>query len=49
MTTMTMPAMVERTQSNDKHKASQLIPFLLAMVLVAAAGVVSILLSGPLH
>ena len=49
MTTMTMPTTVERAQPRPFRGVSHLMPFLLAMVFLVATGVVSILISGPMH
>jgi hypothetical protein len=50
MTTMTMPATIgERAQPAHTTGVSHVMPFLLAMALLIATGVVSILISGPLH
>jgi hypothetical protein len=57
MTTMTMPRTVERTQAKPAEQAqakwerpvSQIMPFLTAMALLLAAGVASLLISGPMH
>jgi hypothetical protein len=49
MTSMTMPAAVERAQPTHKQNVSQLGPMLLAVALVVASAVVSVLLSGPMH
>ncbi|HEX3992728.1 MAG TPA: hypothetical protein VHX39_16280, partial [Acetobacteraceae bacterium] len=49
MTTMTMPTTVAEVQPKTARGGSQLLPFLLAMVFLMAAGVGSILISGPMH
>ena len=49
MTTMTMPATVERTRSDHKKDVSQFVPFLVGIALFMAVGVVSVLISGPMH
>jgi hypothetical protein len=49
MTTMTLPSSVARTQAERSHKVSQLMPLLLALVLLAATAVASVLISGPMH
>ncbi|MGA3002370.1 MAG: hypothetical protein ABSE20_11620 [Acetobacteraceae bacterium] len=49
MTTMTMPTTIERARSKPARGVSQLMPFLLAMVFLVATGVVSMLISGPMH
>jgi hypothetical protein len=49
MTTMTMPATVERSQSDHKKEVSQIVPFLVGIALFVAVGVVSVLISGPMH
>ena len=49
MTTMTMPATAERTQSTPAKEVSQIVPFLVAMSFFMAAAVVSVLVSGPMH
>lgn len=49
MVTMTMPATAERTQPNHTQGVSQLMPLLLAMVLLAAVAVASVLIFGPMH
>ena len=49
MTTMTMPATVERAEPTHTKGVSQLMPLLLAIVLLVASAVVSVLISGPMH
>ncbi len=49
MTTMTMPATVERTKTNQAKRVSQIVPMVVALVLLAVVGVGSILISGPMH
>jgi len=49
MTTMTMPRTVERTQSPKTEGVSQLLPMVVATVLLLLVGVASILISGPMH
>jgi hypothetical protein len=55
MTTMTMPTTVERTSASHASSAyvdkpvSQLIPVLVAIVLLVVVGVGSMLISGPMH
>jgi hypothetical protein len=49
MTTMTMPRMVERTRTETTRGTSQLVPFLLAVVLVLATAAASIAVSGLPH
>jgi hypothetical protein len=57
VTTTTMPRTVERTQAKPVEQAqakwerpvSQIMPFLTAMALLLAAGVASLLISGPMH
>jgi hypothetical protein len=49
MTTMTMPTTIDRVQPKPARGGSQLMPFLLAMLLVVASGVGSLLISGPMH
>ena len=53
MTTMTMPATLERTTAaharEQKPAVSQLMPLLLAIALLAAVAAVSVLISGPMH
>ena len=49
MNSITMPVTVERAQVRDTRAVSQMIPFLLAMALVTAATVLSIVISGPMH
>jgi len=49
MSTTTIPTMVERTMSPRTQSVSQIVPFLVAMVLVAVTAVASVLISGPLH
>jgi hypothetical protein len=49
MTTMTIPTLVERKQPKQAGPVSHHLPFLLAMVFLAAVGLASILISGPLH
>ena len=49
MTTMTMPAVTERAPPRQERGGSHLAPFLLAMALLVATGVASLLISGPLH
>jgi hypothetical protein len=44
-----MPTTLERTATKPDRKVSQLTPFLLAMVFLVAAGVASMLISGPMH
>jgi hypothetical protein len=49
MTTMTMPTTVERTVPRHTQGVSHLMPLLLAIALLAASAVVSVLISGPMH
>ncbi len=49
MTTITMPATVERTQSDQRKEISHIVPFLVGMAFFVAAAVVSLLISGPMH
>jgi hypothetical protein len=49
MTTMTMPVTVERTQPDHARPVSQLIPMVVAMALLVAVALVSVLISGPMH
>jgi hypothetical protein len=49
MTTMTMPVVAERAPPKQDRGVSQLMPFLLAMALLMATGVASLLISGPMH
>ena len=49
MTTKTMPATVERTQSDQKKEVSHIVPFLVGMAFFVAMAVVSVLISGPMH
>jgi hypothetical protein len=49
MTTLTMPTTIDRAPTRQPSGTSQLMPFLLAMVFLVATGVVSILISGPMH
>jgi hypothetical protein len=49
MTTMTMPTTIERVAPRQPRGTSHLMPLLLAMVFLVATGVVSILISGPMH
>lgn len=49
MTTMTMPTTVERTAPKHTQGVSQLMPLLLAIVLLVATTVASVLISGPMH
>ena len=49
MTTMTMPAIVARIQPNHAQAVSQFMPMLVAIMLLAATAVASILVSGPMH
>lgn len=49
MTTLTMPTTIERAVTKPARTVSQITPFLLAMVLLVATGVASILISGPMH
>ena len=49
MTTMTMPTTAERTQTSNPKRESQFPPMLVATVLLVATGVISVLLSGPMH
>lgn len=49
MTTMTMPATVERTQSTAPRGESQLVPMVVAAALLLLVGVVSVLITGPMH
>jgi hypothetical protein len=49
MSTTTIQTMVKETTSPHPHGASQIVPFLVAMVFVAVAAVVSVLISGPLN
>jgi hypothetical protein len=49
MTTMTMPTTIGRTKKKPATVVSHLTPFLLAMAFLAATGVISMLISGPMH
>ncbi len=49
MTTMTMPAVIERASPRQAHGVSHFTPFLVAMLLLVASGVVTMLISGPMH
>ena len=49
MATMTMSTTVARTQAKPVQSVSQLMPMLLAIVLVTATAVASVLISGPMH
>jgi hypothetical protein len=48
MTTMTMPAVIERATPKQPGDVSHLTPFLMAVLLLAATGVVAMLISGPM-
>lgn len=49
MTTMTMPMAAARTQPGAARAVGQIMPLLLAMVLLAVVAVASVLISGPMH
>ena len=49
MTTMTMPTTVARTTRKHRREVSQLMPLLVALVLLAATTAVSLWISGPMH
>jgi hypothetical protein len=54
MTTMTMPSnagttTVQRAEPAHTKGVSQLVPMLVATVLLVATGVASVLISGPMH
>lgn len=49
MATITMPTTMERAQSKPSRGVSQVMPLLLAIVLLVVTGVGSMLISGPMH
>ncbi len=49
MTTVTMPATVARTPAKKTGEVSQLMPLLVALLLLAATTVAALLISGPMH
>ncbi len=49
MSTTTMPTTVQRTKTSKPKRGSQVLPLLVATVLLAVTGVASVLISGPTH
>ena len=49
MTSMTMPAAAERSAPAHTQGVSHLVPFLVAVALLIASAVGSVLISGPMH
>ena len=49
MSTATMPTTVERFEPMPTKDVGQLMPFLLAIAMLAASAVIFVLISGPMH
>ena len=49
MPALTLPAQFERFAPTHTNRVSHMVPFLLAVALLIGTGVLSVLISGPMH